>query len=265
MDPYLEHPDVFPDLHAGLIFALKEALQPSLPEQYFAQSDERVWLEISGRHVGPDVSVLERQRKVDRQDSTSAALAVAPPPRTRPVVVAVPLEERRELFLEIFAREDHGNRLVTAIEILSPTNKTPGLERREEYLKKQRELVHGKVHLVEIDLLRSGEHSTAVPRDRAMRVAGAFDYHVCIHRFDRLGDFLVYPILLEEPLPEVEIPLLPQDGAVKIDLQAVFNHAYDAGPYRKRVRYAEEGPVPPLSLRQQEWASRVLGVAKEAR
>ncbi len=32
MDPYLESPDWFPDLHDGLIFCLKESLQNLLPE-----------------------------------------------------------------------------------------------------------------------------------------------------------------------------------------------------------------------------------------
>ena len=31
---------------------------------------------------------------------------------------------------------------------------------------KQGEILYGKVHLVEIDLLRGGEHTAAVPRDR---------------------------------------------------------------------------------------------------
>ena len=35
MDPYLEIPDWFPDLHDGLIFCLKESLQNLLPESYY--------------------------------------------------------------------------------------------------------------------------------------------------------------------------------------------------------------------------------------
>jgi Protein of unknown function (DUF4058) len=49
MDPYLESPWFFPDLHDGLIFAIKERLQPSLPEMYYAQSGQNVWLETSRR------------------------------------------------------------------------------------------------------------------------------------------------------------------------------------------------------------------------
>ena len=48
MDPYLESPDWFPDLHDGLIFCLKESLQNLLPESYYAQSSQRIWMEYSG-------------------------------------------------------------------------------------------------------------------------------------------------------------------------------------------------------------------------
>ena len=56
--------------------------------------------------------------------------------------------------------------------------------------KEQKELLDGKVHLVEIDLLRGGVHSTAVPRQRAIEESGIFDYHVCIHFFDHFEDFV---------------------------------------------------------------------------
>ncbi len=50
--------------------------------------------------------------------------------------------------------------------------------RKLEYLKKQREILDSQVHLVEIDLLRGGEHTTAVPREWAVNKAGAFEYHL---------------------------------------------------------------------------------------
>jgi hypothetical protein len=257
MDPYLEHPDVFPGFHGSLIANLKAALQAILPEAYFADSDERIWLEVSDRLVRPDVGVIRRGQRED--DVTAAGSgAVSTIPRTQVVLVAGAIEERKEYFLEIYSRIGDEDRLVTAIEVLSPTNKTPGLDRRSEYLKKQREMVLGQVNLVEIDLLRGGQHTTAVPRERALQVAGTFDYQVCVHRFDRRGDFFVYPIQLAQRLPVIDVPLLPEDGAVQVDLQAVFARTYDEGPYRKRIRYGVDGIVPSLLPGQAEWAKTVL-------
>lgn len=44
MDPYLEHPDIFPGLHDGLIAYLRESLQPLLPPPYHADIGRRTWV-----------------------------------------------------------------------------------------------------------------------------------------------------------------------------------------------------------------------------
>jgi len=172
--------------------------------------------------------------------------------------VQVPHDERRETFLDIFTILEGRERLVTSVEVLSPTNKTPGEQGQELYLRKQREILDNKIHLVEIDLLRGGRHSTAVPLDWALQKTGPFDYHVCVHQFDRWEDYFVYPVKLEDRLPEIALPLLPGDPQIAVDLQAVFDRCYDTGPYRRRVRYQEDAPVPPLQPEQAEWATRLL-------
>ena len=58
MDPFLEHPDFFPDLHGAMHVYLREALQCSLPPPYFAVINERLWVETSARYIEPDTDVL---------------------------------------------------------------------------------------------------------------------------------------------------------------------------------------------------------------
>lgn len=173
-------------------------------------------------------------------------------------MVSVPHDERRETFVEIRKREDRGERVVTAVEVLSPGNKTPGEHGRDLYLRKQRELIDGDIHLVEIDLLRSGVHTIAAPRDLIAEEAGPFDYLVSVHRFDHFEEFEVYPILLEDRLPEVAFPLLPGDPDVAIDLQAALDRCYETGPYRGNVGYGEEPLVPPLSAERTTWAAQLI-------
>ncbi len=141
---------------------------------------------------------------------------------------------------------------------MSLTNKTPGEHGRDLYLRKQREVLAAKVHLVEIDLLRGGEHTTAVPAGRLARAAGEFEYHVSIHHFDNLEDYFVYPIRLRQPLPEIAVPLLPGDPPVPLDLQAVFSRTYDAGPYPREIDYRQSVPPPPLSPAMESWLRDVL-------
>lgn len=255
MDPYLEHPEFFPDLHNALIGELRRALQARLPAPYFAMSGSRVWVEFVERPLEPDVNVLRSgpppQPPVDSGTATAVAVNV------HPVIVLVPQDETREQFVEIHTV--HGERrLVTAIEVLSPSNKATGAQGRDLYLRKQRELLGSEVHLVEIDLLRGGAYTTAVPHDRAVQEAGAFDYHVCVHRFDEAERFYVYPILLRQRLPEIAVPLSPGDPPVVVDLQAVFDGCYDDGPYRRVSPYAGRTPEPPLPPDQAEWAVQLL-------
>ncbi len=57
MDSFLEAAEFFPSLHAKLIIYLEEALQPLLPEPYFAQTGERTWIEVAQRYIEPDLNM----------------------------------------------------------------------------------------------------------------------------------------------------------------------------------------------------------------
>ena len=262
MDPYLESPDWFPDLHDNLIFSIKAALQGCLPAAYYARSRQRVWLELEHRPVEPDVDVLRAGGAQSRfHEPEGGAVAVAELATTEPVVVTVESIEGdpfEEPFLEIRRRQGTDDVLVASMEILSPSNKTQGNSGRVMYLAKQQEILKGPVHLIEIDLLRGGTHSTAVPKELAVAKTGPFDYHVLVHRFDQFKDFYVYPILLREKLPTLAIPLLPGDPDIPLDLQAAFDRAYDGGPYRRVVHYGEDPILPPLRPDQAEWVKSTL-------
>jgi hypothetical protein len=265
MDPYLESPRFFPDLHDGLIFAMKEDLQGRLSQAYYAQSGQRVWLEVSQRYVEPDVNVMRERREIPHRDRGGVAVAEPEVETERavgePVLITVKTikhDDHVENFLEIHGRWSGQDRLIATIEFVSPFNKTPGHEGYDQYRTKQREVLAGHAHLIEIDLLRAGTHVTAVPRDIAMEKAGPFDYHVSVHRFDRPKEFLVYPIRMQQPLPVISVPLLPEDPPVALDLQAAFNRAYMAGPYRKAIWYGKDPIEPPLQPEQAAWAATRL-------
>lgn len=262
MDPYLENPELFPGLHDRLVTYVSEALQTVLPSPYYADMGRRAWIEVSERYIGPDVHVLRSRSRDTEVKRGNGGVATASRTATRPLVIHVPHDERREPFVEIYAGRGKTRRLVTTIEVLSPSNKKPGEEGRDLYLRKQRELLKSKVNLVEIDLLRGGEHSTAVPHQRLVGKAGPFDYHVCVHQFDQWEDYFVYAIQLAEPLPIVDVPLLPGDGVVPVDLQAVFARSYDTGPYAREIDYLHDRPEPPLSPKQARWAKQCLAKAR---
>jgi hypothetical protein len=75
MDPFLEGPDYFPDLHDSLINYLQELVQPRLPQPYFAKKGRRIWLEHVERPVGPDLYVVHRRASPARDPEGGVAIA----------------------------------------------------------------------------------------------------------------------------------------------------------------------------------------------
>ncbi len=252
MDPYLEDPEFFPGLHDRLISRISDVLRTELPSPYYAEIRSRVWIEHRESSGEPDVNVL-RSAQPGKPEPRAGTATVA----ARSHSVPVEMEEMRELCVEIYTVRGK-QQLETAVEVLSPSNKKPGEDARDLYVRKQRDMIRNRVNLVEIDLLRGGTHATAVPRETAIRRAGAFDYHVGLYRMDEPDRRSVYPIRLEEPLPRIAVPLLPGDADVILDLQAVFTHCYDLGPYHVRSPYLEHQPEPPLTPEQAAWATQLL-------
>lgn len=232
MDPYLESPQLWPDVHSRLIVYIAEHLHPLLRPRYFASVQTRVFVE------GPEVALLDAGT---------------------PVEVRVPELEIHETFLQIIDLQS-GQQVVTVLEAVSPTNKYAG-PGRESYLAKQREVRASQAHLVEIDLLRAGPHVLAVP-EWVARGQGAYDYLVCVNRAKGpRGRFHLYPCRLEERLPRIRIPLAEGDPDVVLDLQAVLAHTCAMGGYRERIDY--DAPcVPPLSSERQAWANERIQEAR---
>jgi len=254
MDPWLEAPELFPDLHQRLIAYLSEAVNATLPRPYYAAIGTRLYIDESDRRIEPDVDVLitgGRPKRRPEGGGTAVLLEKATPFRVR--IVSDPI---RAWALEIH-QAGSGDRLVTSVEILSPTNKARGSPGRKLYLKKRKELQRGRVNVVEIDLLRVGEPTTLAPVGNMARRTGRFEYHACTHRWYRSITVEVYPIPLTGRLPLIAIPLLKGDPDVTVDLQPVFDRSYDVALFGRRVDYSKPC-APPLTAEQELWAEGVL-------
>ena len=106
-------------------------------------------------------------------------------------------------------------------------------------------------HLVEIDLLRDGDHL------HCRELLPEADYYVHVSRRGDRPRGTVWPILLPQRLPVIAIPLKPEDPDVGLDLQTVLNTAYDRAAYDMVVDYQSE-PAPPLTGQSIAWAKGVL-------
>jgi hypothetical protein len=252
MDPYLEHPALWPGVHQALITYATEALNAILPPRYVASINEQLYVVQPERGIYPDVLVLEHPSigRPMAQGAGGTAVAIDPP-----WVLTLEPIEMREVFIEILPVADE-SRVVTVIEVLNPSNKTAGSEGRRLYLIKQREVLDSQTHLIEIDLLRQGEHTVAVPRE-SLRKTGQWDSLVCLHRGGQGRRFEVRAVPLRQRLPCIGVPLADSDADVALDLQAVFNRCYDASGYARRLDYRRQPPVP-LRDEDARWAEALL-------
>jgi hypothetical protein len=142
-------------------------------------------------------------------------------------------------------------RLVTGIEVLSPTNKRPGTVGWYQYERKRAVFLQGHANLVEIDLVRSG-------RRRAMAEPWPDSpYYLLVLRKEQAPRCKVWAAVYREPLPPLPVPLAAGDADVRLDLQPLINQVYERSRYREEIDYAS--PLrPPLSAEDGAWLAERL-------
>jgi hypothetical protein len=234
MDPYLEG-SLWTTVHAQLCAEIARQLAPRLRPRYLALTNERFVLTVQDG-VGVTTSVYPDAGVTQARPQPVAGSAAAPAPAPLRLATVIP-EAVPHQTVEI--RDAANRQLVTAIEVLSPTNKRG--EGREEYLTKRRRLLLSTAHLMEIDLLREGER---VPMRQPLPPA---PYFVFLSRVE-LRPFLdIWPVALHDRLPTVPVPLLPGDADVPLDLQLAFTTIYDLLGYDLAVDYTQppETALPP--------------------
>lgn len=248
MDPWLEAPSEWEGFHDTLVIKTVEVLQPQLSVRgYCAKPGERVWLSRA-RGIMPDVATI---RPAATANSAERSVAVAEP--DAPVLIEHREMEIHEGFVDIFRTDTR--ELVTGIEFISPTNKIDKKGRRL-YRRKQRDLRRGRVHLIEIDLIRRGRHVADVP-EALVEELRPWEYLVNTVRRGS-GKYEVYPLRLRKPLPKIGIPLKAGDEDAVLDLQEVFNRSYDINPYPALLDYDSDPPTPQLSDEDAAWADDIL-------
>ena len=125
-----------------------------------------------------------------------------------PLIVHIEQDEPvRQGFIEIIDLKS-GRRVVTVIEILSPSNKVPGLGATCTSRNKRNS--GGGVSLVEIDLHRTGKRVLSAPFEW-IPDGHRTPYAACVQRGWKPLEFEYYRIPLRERLPAIAIPLRQAD------------------------------------------------------
>ncbi|MEG4446741.1 DUF4058 family protein [Microcoleus sp. AT9_B5] len=248
MNPYLEHPDFWPEVHHLLIAMIQESLVPQLVPKYRVAIEKRIY-EIKGEQsllVGiPDVSI---QRNPIPRNSTTSNVAVATR-TTAPLKIRLAMsEEVREGYLEVIDLAT--KEVVTVIEVLSPANKRPG-KGREMYEEKRDKIFGSRTNFVEIDLLRGWEPLPVLDNDIAA------NYRILVSRSNQRPGADLYLFNLPDVIPSFPLPLRSPDVEPIVDLQALLNTVYDRAAYDITLDYMAE-LVPALSEPDAVWADSLL-------
>jgi hypothetical protein len=256
MDPYLEDPTLWQGVHGRLINILADQLTPLIAPKYIADFETEIVIDrirddsLEGwgarpperRGARPDVSVIQ----LEPAGPTPVAIAPVTPPSLR---LTAPMAMPTRL-VTLQVRERETDKLVTAIELLSPINKRPG-NQRQKYLEKRMDYLESDVHFVEIDLLRRW------PRMPLEEMLPACDYVAIVCNAYERPACDVWAIDLRQSLPILPIPLLKPDPAVPLDLGLAVRTVYERGRYDLRIDYNRPSD-PPLAKEDVEWAAALL-------
>jgi hypothetical protein len=247
MDPYLEMQPFWSDFGPKFLTAISNELLTRLLPRYDVRLEEYLMLTEDDRNLHrlrPDATV---SATASWSPSGGGAVAIAEPTATELEYPAY--EPRTQRHLKIIHQPTE--RVVTVLELLSPANKAPGEDGLEAYLAKRTEILGCRCNLVELDLLRGGER---------LPMAGPLppgDYYAFIGRVGRKPRCQVIGWPLRSPMPTIQLPLLREDPELPLNLQALFQAAYEPALYDRRLRY-DQPLDPPLRPTDEAWVREAL-------
>jgi Protein of unknown function (DUF4058) len=249
MNPFFEQR--WHDAHTMLVAYMRDALQERLPGDLVAGAEEQfvaIGADVQPVAFRPDMSVKEPW-EVAGGGSIALAAPVTAPTATQPMRIF--LDDEVERWIEI---HDETGRLVTVIELLSPSNRDCEAARKQ-YREKRCTLMSAGVNVVEIDLVRQGGSVFPSEMQEVAKNRGA-PYGVCVYRATHPKEGETYLIALRDRLPVISIPLRPTDADIPLELQPLIDQCHERGRYH-RLRYRVE-LTPPLSPADHDWVQSTL-------
>lgn len=235
MNPYLESPYRWTEIHHQLISEIAAALNSQVVPKYRAAVETKVYIDLSLVGI-PDVLIAKESKQPSTQGSSVAVF-------TKPEKVTIPRPcEIKEGYIEI--RETATRRVITVIELLSPANKRSG-EGRKQYLKKRHTVLESETHFVEIDLLRKGDPMPLMEGQKT-------DYQVLVSRVEQRPVAERYAFNLRDRMPKFPLPLQTEDTEPAIDLKALLNQVCRKTAIDIVIDYQTQ-PQPALSEDDFSW------------
>jgi hypothetical protein len=250
MNPWLEG-YLWPDVHSDLASAIRSLLAPMIAPKYVARLAIAAYMDNDPEsEIGityPDVEVL-RQGNILKEP----VVAYGNRSTTVPTIVApfkLPIDVK---VISVEVRDVEHNKLVTAIEILSPLNKRkPNLI---DYREKINELHKSGVHVLEIDLLRRG--TRPFPHNKSNK-----HYQMMLLRAKK-NKAAVWAVGIQDELPVLPVPLLAPDPDVALDLGQALDIIFERSLYHLSIDYKKEAAPPTFSEEELAWIQTIIADKK---
>ncbi|TWU00796.1 DUF4058 family protein [Stieleria varia] len=254
MNPYLQAR--WPDAHTRLIAYIGDAISESLPGDLTVVAEESVSIDAPDEMVElslrADVEVAEVSdiQIPDRDWGASEAATVA---IDSPVLLRA-TRKHTHRWLEIRDTED---RVITVIEVLSPSNKTP--DAAKKFARRQDSLLLSGVNTLEIDLIRGGKRTVPDAFLHLLQETDSTMYLIVAGRAHDVEGREVYYSPIDKRIPVVGVPLRQTDEDVALDLQPLVDRCYQTGRYWQLAQ--RPLPEPEWIPAEKQWAEGLLAKA----
>lgn len=262
MDPYIEERGLWEDFHKHLTEKISDQLADLSPLRYLVRTGERAYIVLvqsdakDSHPFQPDVSVTTPRSRKKSPGKGGVAVAETPADVEPFTLRAFIEQEHRERFIEIY-EDEPDKRLVTCIEVLSPSNKRPGSTGWEQYQRKRQSILLDDINLVEIDLLRGG---TRMPM---LDDWPAYPYVLMVAKARSPQHCKVWPGEYRTPLPTIPVPLAKPDPPILLSLQPLIDGIYQRYRYAQSIDYAKP-LTPSLPAADAAWLKQQLKARPKA-
>ena len=239
MNPFFEHVIIWNDFHSALFRELDRELSERLPEGFATYCKTPPESESQTDHAKP-TSYRHRREIVD---STPGTPEPALTPLERDALSSgwkrIKHEEDKvdDCCLKVVRCDEY--RAVSEITLVHPGAKGNHLM-AAAYRDKKRDLARAEISLVELDLLVKGRrpYQSHLESPWAPSITEKQPYVIAIYPGWERGNCYVRSIRLDQPLPDLLIPLAPSLAPVRIPLQPLIHKLHDDKEgFARRLRY----------------------------
>ncbi len=246
----------WPAFHDNHITHLQEMLGDKLePLGYIVDNIASLQVRRYDAVVGESKEYVERSDVAVREHRTASSPTPLHPNPTAPHVLILSIPDAAELSEEQFFRalairevtpkESRLGRIVTWIEVLSPSNK-PGGQDWDDYAGKRLSIIAAGIPLIEIDYLHKQPpviaglpHYCANARKKLQADVTAKAYNIAVtdpRPTIYEGSTQVYPFGVDEKVPPIPIPLNGTD-VLPFDFGTVYNRTFSLSAHYLLVDY----------------------------